>query len=261
MADFFRIVVSHNNARTIWSLSLPEKIAIAALCTVLFMFFAFAIRFQMRLRGLNDFRVSRGRLYNTVSKLAKRSSFFRLEEAVLYVIPGPDYSKMCVRVGSGVVLPLQFLDLLTREEIDVLAARQLCMESHRSYFRSFWILLGCNVAVVSLVQWLQLAPLLAFPLYLSLLTAEMIAFNRSSLPMLLHADLHAIQLTGNAEAYFSALGELSRFNGVLPSEPMLLEIGRATHISPERVKELIAENPTIADDRYPTTGSYMETGL
>jgi hypothetical protein len=42
---------------------------------------------------------------------------------------------------------------------------------------------------------------------------------------------------------------------------MLLKIGRATAVSPERIKELLAEHETKAEDRYPTAGSYMDTGL
>jgi hypothetical protein len=79
--------------------------------------------------------------------------------------------------------------------------------------------------------------------------------------MFFQADLRAIQLTGDAKAFFSALGGLSRFTGIPPSEPMLLKIGRATGISPERIKELLAEHEAKAEDRYPTTGSYMDTGL
>ncbi|MFZ1086935.1 MAG: hypothetical protein WAN35_18375, partial [Terracidiphilus sp.] len=197
-ADLFRHIVFHHDAHSNPPLSLSEKVAIAALCTVMFIFLVFAIRFQLSLRGLNDFRVSRGRLYNAISKLAKRSGFFRLEEAPLYVIPVTEYSKICVRVRNGVALPRQFLDYLTREEINALAARQLCLESLRPYFRSFWILLGCNVVVVSIGQWLQLTPLLAFLIYLTLLAGEMVAFIRYSPAILLQADLSAIKLTGNA---------------------------------------------------------------
>jgi hypothetical protein len=115
--------------------------------------------------------------------------------------------------------------------------------------------------VVSIAQWLQAAQLFAFLLYLSLLAVELFALSRSLPRMLFQTDLRAIQLTGDAEAFFSALGGLSRFTGVPPSEPMLLRIGRATGISPERIKELLAEHETKPEDCYPTTGSYMDTGL
>jgi hypothetical protein len=68
-------------------------------------------------------------------------------------------------------------------------------------------------------------------------------------------------LTGDAEACFSALSGLSRFTGVPPSQPMLLEIGCATSVSPERIKKLLIDHETKPEDLYPTAGSYMETGL
>jgi hypothetical protein len=168
---------------------------------------------------------------------------------------------MCARAGSGVVLPFELLELLNRHEIDSLALRQLCAQSKKFYFTSFWILLACNVAVVSAVQWIRVAPPSSFLIFLSLLAAEFFALDRYLPHMRFQADLRAIQLTGDAESFFSALGGLSRFTGVPLQESMLQKIGRATGVSPDRIPTLLAPRETKPEDRYPTTGSYMDTGL
>jgi Zn-dependent protease with chaperone function len=254
-------LLDYHRAQTYRSLSLQGKVAFAALFTVMFLYLAFAFRFQLRLRALNDFRVLRGQLYTAVSKLSKICKFLGLQGVPLYVIPDQDFEMLCVRAGSGVVLPRRLLDQLTRNEIDALAARQLCLQSRKSYFSIFWILLICNIVVVSLGQWFHIVPIYSFLLYTSLLVLEMFALNRYSPRMLFMADLRAIQLTGDAEAFFTALGSLSRFTGVPPSESLLLELGRVAAVSPGRIKELLAEHETKSEDRYPTTGSYMDTGL
>src|ERR1035438_1846455 len=97
---------------------------------------------------------------------SSQSKYFGLDGAPLYVIHDLNFAKMCARAGSGVVLPFELLDLLNRREIDSLALRQLCAQSKKFYFTSFWILLACNVAVVSAVQWIRVAPLYSFLIYL-----------------------------------------------------------------------------------------------
>jgi Zn-dependent protease with chaperone function len=260
-ASFFRDIVSVRDAHIHAPMSLSVKVAIAAMDAAMVLLLAFAIGFRLRMRGLGNFRVSRGKLYAAVSKLSKRSKYLGLEGAPLYVIPDPDFARMCARTSSGVVLPRGLLDILTRSEIDALAARQLCGQSPRSYFRGYWILLGCNAVMVALVQWLNATPLYALLIYLSLLTTEFYALNRLLPNVFFRADLRAIQLTGNAESLFSALGGLSRLTGDPPQEHTLQKIGRETEVSPERIKELLVKHETKPEDRYPTTGSYMDTGL
>jgi hypothetical protein len=256
-----RDVVDHPAAHTHAPISLAEKIAIAAIFGFVLLFLAAAIRFKMRLRVLGNFQLSRGKLLVAVRKLSKNSKFLGIQDAPLFVIPDLDFAEMSARMGSGVVLPLSLLDSLTRREIDALAARQLCVQSKQFYFPIFWILLACNVAVVAVVQGLEIPPLYAFLLYLSLLVLEFLALSRKLPQMFFRADLRAIHLTGNAEAFFSGLGSLSRFTGVPADKATLWEIGRKVSVSPDRIETLLAEHDTKAEDRYPTSGSYMETGL
>jgi hypothetical protein len=237
------------------------KIVLAAICIAFPLIFAAWARFASRMRALHEYRIRRGQFFNAVNKLSKRSRLFRFPDIPVYVLPDQDFGMLCARMGGGVLTPLRLLNQLTRKEIDVLAARQLYIQSGEFYVPALLILLVCNIALVSLGQSLQISPLYAFLLYLSLLTVELFALSRSFPRMFLRTDLRAIRLTGNAEAFFSALGGLSRFTGVPPQEPMLLKIGRKTGVSPERIKELLAEHETKPEDRYPTTGSYMDTGL
>jgi hypothetical protein len=210
---------------------------------------------------LGEFRVLRGKLKATVRDFSQRSKFFGLLDAPLYVIPGTDFGEICTRMGSGIALPLELLDLLSRREIDALAVRQLCVQSRKFYFPLLWILLACNVGAVSVVQRLAAGPLYIFLLYLSLLAVEFFALGLYLPRMLFQTDIRAIQLTGNAEAFISALGGLSRFTGVPVEELMLQKIGRETGVSPERAKILLDEHETKAEDRYPTSGSYFDTGF
>jgi hypothetical protein len=220
-----------------------------------------AIRFRRRARVLGEFRVLRGILKATVKDFSQKSKFFGLLDAPLFVIPDADFVEVCARMGSGIAIPLRLLDSLSRREIDALAARQLCVQSRKFYFPLLWILLACNVVVVFIVQWFQGALLYAFLLYLSLLTLEFFALSRSLPRIFFQTDLQAIQLTGDAEAFFSAIGALSRFSGAPLQEPTLREIGRQTAVSPDRIKILVAEHETKAEDRYPTSGSYFDTGF
>jgi hypothetical protein len=237
------------------------KIFLAALCVAFLLIFVAMVRFTSRVRILDEYRLSRGRFFIAVDQISKKGKFLKVFGSSLYVLPDHDFRKLCARMGGGVVIPRRLLDQLTRSEVDVLVAQQLCLQSRMFYFPALWILLACNITFVFVVQSLHVNPLTAFLLYLSLLTIELFALSRSLPRMLFQADIRAIQLTGDAEAFFSALGGLSRFTGVPPSESMLLKIGRATAVSPERIKELLAEHETKAEDRYPTAGSYMDTGL
>ena len=107
----------------------------------------------------------------------------------------------------------------------------------------------------------QFSPLAAILTYSSLLAAELFTFGRFVPRILLNADLCAIRLTGDPDTFFSALGGLSRFTGVPLPEQVLREIGRETSVSSARIAELTGETIPKPGDRYPTSGSYMDTGL
>jgi Zn-dependent protease with chaperone function len=72
------------------------------------------------------------------------------------------------------------------------------------------------------------------------------------------ADRRAMELTGDPEAFVSAVAGLARFNGAALPEASLREIAARGGILPER---MLAGRIAAAEDRYPTTGSYATTGL
>jgi hypothetical protein len=77
----------------------------------------------------------------------------------------------------------------------------------------------------------------------------------------LEADLHAAKMTGDAEVFLSAVAGLFQFRGVHIPEASVRRIARRSGIPSGRIPEMLAERIAPVEDRYPTTGSYVETGL
>lgn len=219
------------------------------------------VRFQLRVRALRCFVVSRGKLKARFDKLSERSKLFVFPPLSLFVLPDNSFSEQCSLFGLGVAVPRSFLDSLTRSEVDSLAARQLSLQSTRFYFPAFWFFLAANAAVVIPVFWLHPSSLIADAIYALLLVAELFVLSRMLPGMLLQADLRAARLVDDAESFISALGALSRFNGTQPDETLLAAISKEWSITPDRIQALLIEHETREEDRYPTTGSYMDTGL
>lgn len=250
-----RTDIARDSSAVFWKIFLLALFCVATIILVAY------TRFESRARVLEEFRVSRGRFLAAVDELIKKTRFFILLPKPVYVLPDNEFDKLYTRVGLGIVLPRGLLDQLSRREIDSLVARQLSEQSGSLYFPTIWILLVINVGVVLLVQGNHIVLLEAFLVYLSFLVAEFLVLNRLLPRLFFQANFRAIQLTGDPESFFSALGGLSRFTGVPLQEPMLQKIGQKAGVSPDRIKELLAEHETKAEDRYPTSGSYMDTGL
>jgi Zn-dependent protease with chaperone function len=242
-----------------------QKIAVAALYAALLLFMTVDFRSEMRFRALGTFRLSRGKLFQAVAKLSKKSSFFGLQDAPLFVIPDVEFATVASRASRGVVLPLGLLDQLSREEIKALAARQLCVQSRKFYFPANWILLCCNVIIAAFMAVVALRPDFGTPvicgLCVALMAVELFAIDRFSSRMLFEADLRAIRLCDNAETFFSALGGFSRLTGAPLNEQDLRKLGKTVSISRQRIYELLATDDAKPEDRFPTAGSYMDTGL
>jgi hypothetical protein len=179
----------------------------------------------------------------------------------VYLVMNPSFAQPYARLEMVVVLPFGLLNLLGRREIDSLVAQQLCLQSKQFYDPVFWMLFGCDVVAVTSLGLLHTGPLASGLLLLLLLAAELSLLVHYLPRMLLRADLRAIRLAGDAEAFFSATGGLSHFTGVPLREATLAEIGLVAGVSPDRVSALIAVRSSPAMDRYPTSGSYLETGF
>ncbi len=134
---------------------------------------------------------------------------------------------------------------MSQSEIDALAARQLCRQSKRYYSPPSRTLLACDVFAACLLEWLGMGPA-ALSVYLPRALAE--------------ADRRAVDLTGDVEAFVSAIAGLARFSGAHLPEASLRETAARSGIPADRVRALAAERIAPAEDRYPTTGSYIATG-
>jgi hypothetical protein len=77
----------------------------------------------------------------------------------------------------------------------------------------------------------------------------------------LQSDLRAIWLTGNPDAFFSAVGESARLNGAALDLPALEKTAQRAGVSPDRLRPLLQPQPRPAEDRYPTSGDYVTVGF
>jgi len=218
-------------------------------------------RFRRRMRFLKDFQVSRGRLVDAVDGLALRTGAFALGTPPLFIIPDRDFEKGCARLGVGAALPLELLDMLSRQEVKALIARQLCQQAGSFYYAAFWALFVVDASGVVAVRMLQFGTLASGAAFILLAAAEFLLLGRFLPQMLMNADIQSIRLTGDPEAFFSGVGGLSRHTGAPIQEASLMEVARRSEIPPERLTTLLAERVSPAEDRFPTSGPYLETGL
>ena len=228
-------------------------------------FFAFVVLVNLwrrrRWRTQKAFELSRGLLKDTARKLAAKSRAFWPKTPPVYLLPDPSSGKLYARLQLGVVLPLRLLDLLSCREIDSLVAQQLCLQAKQFYDPAFWRLFACDALFAAAILLLKLGPLYACLALLFVLIVQLYVLRRYASRILLGADLRAIELTGDADAFFSAMGALSRFHGTNLPDKTLAEIAREKSIPSDRIITLVAERVSPAEERYPTSGSYMETGF
>lgn len=145
--------------------------------------------------------------------------------------------------------------------MDALVARQLYRQSKHYYYPAFWTLLACNAAAAALAEWLTPSWTARWVALLLLLAAQLAVLARYLPRALARADFRAVELTGDPEAFVSSMASLARFSGIPTDEAAIREIARRSGVSPERIPLLLAERAVPAEERYPTTGAYMVTGL
>lgn len=214
------------------------------------------------LKSLKEYGVSRGKLRAGLESLARKARFLLPGSMPLYVLPELDFQTLCKRAFLGVAVPRQLLDQLSRNEIQSLLARQLAPQSPRIQFLVFAPTVVFNCCAIGAAWAGHIGSLATGLLFLSLVAVELLALHLSQPWLTLCARLYSIQLTGNAEAFFSAQGSLNRFGGAPIPNSILQRIGRREGVSPDRINALMAEHPAPPEEeRYPTTGSYMDTGL
>ncbi len=217
-------------------------------------------------RRLQHFEVSRGELWNGVRALVARANIMRPSGAWgvpafrVYVVPDEFRPRMFADSVS-VFVWRRYLDAMSRAEIDGLAARQLTRQNLRYHLQNLWPVVAGAFVAVGPLEFVNLGArsrLMALPL---LLAAEIALLVSMSPEILLRADLRAIRLSGNAEAFLGAVADAARLDGSAPDMAYLEKLARKAGVPLDRLRELVEHRNVAAGDRYPTTGDYVTTGL
>jgi Zn-dependent protease with chaperone function len=185
----------------------------------------------------------------------------QLSAIPVWVVPDFDGAGTCAQLGRGIIIPLSLLDQLSRKEIDAVVARQLCLQRGSSSGNLLWTLLASDVAVVVFLGVVHAGVAISCLAYISLVVAELLVLAHRLPRIFVQADLRAVRLTGDGESFLSALGGLKRFGGRPLAPEVLQQIANESRPIAEGVALLAGDSPALAWDRYPTSGSYMETGF
>jgi hypothetical protein len=187
-------------------------------------------------------QVSRGVLFESVRGIARKAGS---ATPPIFVLPDASRTWRSAHIAGAVLIPRQLLDSMSRREIDALVARQVCRQSRQYYNPIVWSLLACDVVAVCLMEWLETGSSMRWITALALLAFQFAALRTYVPRALASADRRAIDLTGDPAALLSALAGLARFSNA----------------SPLQIPGLPAQPIAPVEDRYPTTGPYVITGL
>ncbi|HEV2326263.1 MAG TPA: hypothetical protein VGS10_20165 [Terracidiphilus sp.] len=244
---------------------LPQRLGeIALFLVLLFLLMFVTAKWRARRRSVvAPFVISRGKLMNDVKalKASQRRFFSEMIPLPVFVLPDSDFARNCSRVRRSIVIPRSFLEQMSANAIKWLAAIQCCLQSDEFSDPVFWPALALDVVVAVTVLALRLKTSAIWLALLSVLAIEAFVIALAMPRLLLRSQIKAIGLSENPAAFFSAQGSLDRFGGASLPQPILLEIGRRTGVTPEQIAALLAEQTVPPEDRYPTTGSYLDTGL
>jgi hypothetical protein len=239
-----------------------QKAAFGLLAAILV---SFAILATMRVklwgRYAATFQVSRGVLFDSVGRMCREAGISGWTDPRVYVLPDLSQAQRFASFGTTILVPRPLLDSMSRREMDALVARQLCRQSKHYYYPPFWTLLVCDVAAVGLLEWLAPSSVVRWVALLPVLAAQFAALASYLPRALARADFRAAELTGDPQAFLSSMAGLARFTGAPMDEASIREIARHGGVPAERIPDLLAERTVPAEDRYPTAGPYMLTGL
>jgi Zn-dependent protease with chaperone function len=220
-----------------------------------------AIRSGAQPDNLRAVLLSRGALLNGITGVARKAGCFESAEPSVYVLEEMSQALPSAPPTAAVVAPRQLLDTMSRREINALAAWQLCRQSKQCHARPLRRLLVWDAVAVCLLECLVPSPVIRCATLLPLLAVQIAALAKYLPHARLEADLRAAKLTGDAEVFLSAVAGLFRFRGVPIPEASARPIARRSGIPSGRIPEILVERIAPVEDRYPTTGSYIETGL
>lgn len=241
-----------------------SAIAVVAVLLVAFGFNLF-LGFQTRAAAasLETYRVYRGKLADAARSVVSRCGRRLLPfDVALYVLPKENFADLCNSVRWGVALPFEFLDELSRKEINSIVAGQVSRQSQHVYAPVYWAALLLNGVSAYLVYAFHLGLAEAGILLVALASIELISIRLYSPFMQFRAELYSIELGGSPEAYFSARGWLNSIGGEPLRPEMLRRIAAKSNLSEAEMSALLSKQQISEEkDRYPTSGSYLETGL
>ncbi len=201
--------------------------------------------------------LSRGLLDDSIGRMAAAFALRMPRCSILLA----DYETDDDTYTPAVMVRKRLLDWLSRAEIDALAARQLAYQQRAYVFPVRACALGCGGIAVAASELLGAS----LP-ERALITLATVVVAVAALALWLphagrNADLRAIELVGNPEALFSALGKLAWLS-IGPLDAHGLEpLARKAGVTPERLRALLEPRLAPEEDRYPTVGDYMTVGF
>jgi hypothetical protein len=208
-------------------------------------------------------QVSRGALFDGVGAVRRKAGM----SCVLNIYVPPEGfqarsadSENWASVRS-IFIPRRLLDWMSRAEIDALVAFQLTSRQRVRYVK--WITLGAFISGViasAALNWLKKGPQGRWEAFLLLLVTEITALTFLVPHLRYLADRRAIEISGDPEAYLSAMAELSRLGTGVPDAKFVRRIARTAGVTPDRIQQL-QEQPRPSEDRYPTSGDYLAVGF
>ena len=205
-------------------------------------------------------QLSRGALFDGVSAVRRKAGIATALN--IYLLPDEFRAGFRHPDQPTVFLPRQLVDRLSRAEIDALVAYQLRRpRAHSFWAYAFLSVLVCGAGFSVALNALKIGTAGRWGAFLALAIVEIAAL---SFTWRSRRDSHqrwAMKLTGDPEAYVSALAALSRLSTGVPDAHLIRRLARIANLSPDRIPELLQERSCPADQRYPTVGDYMTVGF
>ncbi|MGO9095324.1 MAG: hypothetical protein ACLQGV_08880 [Bryobacteraceae bacterium] len=207
---------------------------------------------------LEPLALSRGDLFTGIQRLAGKA---QIRRPSVYILPPDSPPRLLALLRPPVLIHRRFLDVMSRAEIDSLAARQLARTQRAHSGPANHVLLVGALATVGLCAFLHVGLAGWWLLFLALVAVETAALALYLPRAEMQSDLRAIALTGNPDAFFSAIGESARLTGAALDLPALEKTAQSAGVSPDRLRALLQPQPRPPEDRYPTSGDYVTVGF
>jgi Zn-dependent protease with chaperone function len=159
-------------------------------------------------------------------------------------------------------VPRQLLDLLSRAELDALVAYQLRRPRARGFWAyGFFVVLACGTGCSVALNLLKIGFAGRWAAFAFLAIAEIAVLVFVWRRRIDGHDRWAMKITGDPEAYLSAMAALSRLSTGAPDSHLIHRLARIADLPPDRIHALMQERPRPAEERYPTVGDYMTVGF